>query len=409
MFEYYGNALCVRANWLDKIGVISLANMRKLFERDQVKRSKNGGGLGGYAWYIYESLPQRFRDIIEHDLQIDPYEESKVIDFAKYLKHDENAAAFFSNYELEDGRFLSEVNAAAVDEYAANASVLNAIKVIHDKITAANPKINKGELWSRFSSSIHKISEDVRKRYPFALPKTTVALRCRYEACVLEIANKRYKITGYEGLIHSNYCNDHRNKITDAIGDWLMAYKCLPINYSYYELQQLYLEARIEKGWSFLSEGAIHNFLTKPENVRIWTLASEGTDEYNKKYAHTLSKDKNRLFPNAHWAIDGTKLDAVHYWDTTSKMAAVCKINVVIDVYSEKILGYSFSQTENHVDHFIALRMSVDTAGARPYLFSYDSQSAHKSKRMQELYSKVIAKGGQHYNHKVGRKTRSAN
>ena len=49
--------------------------------------------------------------------------------------------------------------------------------------------------------------------------------------------------------------------------------------------------------------------------------------------------------------------------------------------------------------------MSVDEAGARPYLFTYDAQSAHKSKRMQELYSKVIAKGGQHYNHKVGRKT----
>ncbi|CAA0247742.1 conserved hypothetical protein [Tenacibaculum maritimum] len=405
MFEYYGNTLCVRANWLDERGITSLANLRKLLQREKIKRSKYGGGLGGYAWYIYESLPQRFRNIIEHDLGIDPYEESKVIPFAKYLKYDENAAAFFSNYELEDGRFLSEVNQSVVEEYTANVIVFNGIKEVHSKITTANPKINKGELWSRFTKSIHSLPKEIKDRYPFDLPTNPRALRAKYEACILEKPNKRYKTKGLEGLIHDNYCNNHSIKITEEVGAWLMAYKCLPIPYSYCKLAEMYNEARIEKGWSFLSEGAITNYLNKPENVRVWTLASKGDEEYNKKYAHTLSKDKDRLFPNAHWAIDGTKLDAVHYWDTKSKMAAVCKINVVIDVYSEKILGYSFSMTENHVDHFIALRMSVDEAGERPYLFTYDSQSAHGSKRMQELYSKVIAKGGQHYHHKVGRKS----
>lgn len=405
MFEYYENTLCVRGSWLQETGIVSMSNLKFLNCKGKIKKARSARGLGNYALYIYESLPQRFRNIIEHDLQIDPYEESKTIDFSKYLKYDENAAAFFANYELEDGRFLSEVNQNAVNEYTANAIVFNAIKTVHNKVTTANPKINKGELWTRFSKSIQNLSNHIKERYPFDVPTNPRALRAKYEACILNKANKRYAKTGLEGLIHDNYCNNNSTKISDEIGDWLMAYKCLPINYSYYELQQLYNEARLEKGWSYLSEGAIHNYLTKPENVRIWTLAGEGTDAYNKKYAHTLSKDKERLFPNAHWAIDGTKLDAIHYWDTTSKMAAVCKINVIIDVYSEKILGYSFSMTENHVDHFIALRMAVDEAGARPYSFTYDAQSAHRSKRMQELYSKVIAKGGQHYHHKVGRKT----
>jgi hypothetical protein len=405
MFEYYGNTLCVRANWLDEVGVISSSNIQNLKSQGKIKRAKYGGGLGGYAWYIYESLPQRFRTVIEHDLGLDPYAQSKVIPFAQYLKYDENAAAFFANYELEDGRFLSEVSQNAVEEYTANAIVFNAIHTLHNKVTTANPKINKGELWDRLSVSIQNLSKDITERYPFDVPTNPRALRAKYESCILNKQNKRYPTIGLEGLIHDNYCNNYSNKISQEIGDFLMSYKCLPINYSYYELQELYNEARIEHGWPYLSESAIHNFLTKPENVRIWILAGNGTEEYNKKYAHTLSKDKSRLFPNAHWAIDGTKLDAVHYWDTTSKMAAVCKINVCIDVFSEKVLGYSFSRTENHRDHFIALRMSVGEAGAKPYLFTYDAQSAHKSKRMQELYSKVIAKGGQHYHHKVGRKT----
>lgn len=405
MFEYYDNALCVRANWLDEAGVASLSNLKFLSHKGKIKKARAARGLGNYALYIYESLPHRFRTIIEHDLGLDPYEESKTIPFAKYLKQDENAAAFFANYELEDGRFLSEVNQNAVEEYTANAIVFNAIKELHTKVTTANPKINKGELWTRFSKSIQNLDKDIKDRYPFDVPTNPRALRAKFESCILLKANKRYPKIGLEGLIHDNYCNNNSSKISDEIGDWLMAHKCLPIPYSYRKLAEIYNDERIEKGWSFLSEGAINNFLMKPENVRIWTLASKGKEEYNKKYGHTLSKDKNRLFPNAHWAIDGTKLDAVHYWDTTSKMAAVCKINVVIDVYSEKILGYSFSQTENHVDHFIALRMTVDEAEARPYLFTYDAQAAHRSKKMQELYSKVIARNGQHYHHKVGRKS----
>ena len=81
-------------------------------------------------------------------------------------------------------------------------------------------------------------------------------------------------------------------------------------------------------------------------------LAGEGEDAYDKKYAHTLSKDKERLFPNAHWAIDGTKLDAVHYWDNDAKMAAKCKINVLIDVYSEKIKQHVID-AKSHIDRLM--------------------------------------------------------
>lgn len=405
MFEYYENTLCVRASWLDEIGVISKSYIQNLKSQGKVRRAKSGGGLGGYAWYVYESLPQRFRNVIEHDLGIDPYEESKVIKFERYLKYDENAIAFFSNYELEDGRYLSEINNDAVNEYTANVCIFNAIHILHKRVVSANPKINKGELWARFSNSIQRLPNEIKERYPFGLPKNPRALRAKYESCILQKASKRYPRTGLEGLIHDNYCNTNSNKITTEIGEWLLAYYCLPINTSFYELREVYNETRCEKGWPVISESAITNFIMKPENERIWTLPKYGEDTYIKKYGHTLSKDKNKLFPNAHWSIDGTKLDAVHYWDTTSKMAAVCKINVLVDVYSEKILGYSFSLTENHIDHFIAVKQSINEAGAKPYLFTYDAQAAHRSKRMQQLYTKILAKGGAHYHHKVGRKS----
>ncbi len=73
----------------------------------------------------------------------------------------------------------------------------------------------------------------------------------------------------------------------------------------------------------------------------------------------------------------------------------------MFDVYSEKIIGYSLSFTENHTDHFKAVKMAVNNSQCRPYLLTYDQQSGHKSKRMCDLYSSLVAKeGGTHYMHR---------
>ena len=295
MFEYYGNTLCVQGGWLEETGVVSVNALKVMLHRGKIKKARTARGLGNYALYVYESLPQRFRNNIEHDLGLDPYAQSKIIPFSKYLKYDETAAAFFSNYELEDGRYLSEASTESVEEYTANAIVFNAIQILNSKVVAANPKINKGELWSRITTSIHNLSQDIKARYPFNLPTNPRSLRAKYESCVLQKANKRYPRTGLEGLIHDNYCNNHSTKITQEIGEWLLAFYCLPINTSIYELLQEYNKVRCERGWSFLSESGIANFIMKPENERIWTLAREGVDSYTKKYGHTLSKDKKQI------------------------------------------------------------------------------------------------------------------
>lgn len=405
MFEYYNNTLCVRGNWLNEVGVIPANNLKVLAHRGQIKKARAARGLGNCALYVYNSLPERFKNIIEHDLGINPYEKKSTIHFSEFLKSDENAATYFSNYELEDGRYLSEANAEAVDEYTANVCVFNAITQVIAKVVSANPKINKAELWQTITDSVHNISDDLRFRYPFDLPENPQALRAKYESCILDKSNKRYPRPGYEGLIHQNYCNANTLKITKEVGEWLIAYYALPVKYSIPELWKIYENSRSKTGFPRLSESAIQNFLMKPENERIWLMARDGKDAYINRFGHHIKRNKEVLFPNAHWAIDGSKLDSIHYFDNAAKMAAMMNYDIVIDVHSEKILGWSFSETENHVDHFKSVKMAVNTAGARPYLFTYDAQSGHKMKKMQDLYSRLVAKGGTHYHHKVGRKS----
>ncbi|MEI7486815.1 MAG: hypothetical protein WCJ72_05305 [Chryseobacterium sp.] len=405
MFEYYNNTLCVEGKWLVKERILSASSLKKMAERGTIKKERPARGLGNCALYVYNSLPERFKNIIEHDLGIDPYEQKSMIHFSEYLKSDENAGAYFGNYELEDGRYLSEANSDAVEEYTANACIFNAIEKIIIKVVSANPKINKAELWQNITNSIHNMSKDLKLKYPFSLPENPQALRAKYEACVLNKSNKRYPRTGLEGLIHNNYSNKHSIKITKEVGEWLIAYYSLPIKCSIPELLLAYEKKRSETGFPKLSESGIQNFLMKPEIERIWLRPRDGKDAYINRFGHSIKKDKETLFPNAHWAIDGTKLDTIHVKDSANKMGADMNIDCVIDVYSEKILGWSLSESETHVDHFKALKMAVNTACAKPYLFTYDAQSGHRTNKMQELYSRVVASGGTHYHHKVGRKS----
>lgn len=402
MFEYYNNTLCVQANWLSETGVISFNNLKQLASKGKIKKARTGGGLGNPALYIYNSLPERFKNVIEHDMGINPHEQKSVIHFSEFLASDENASAYFANYELEDGRYLSEANSDAVEQYTANVAVFNAINKVIIKVTSANPKINKAELWQNITDSIHNISDDLRFRYPFDLPENPQALRAKFESCILKKSNKRYPRTGLEGLIHNNYCNNHSLKISQEVGEFLIAYYSLPIKCSIPELTAVYENKRSITGFPKLSESAIQNFIMKPENERIWLRPRDGKEAYINRFGHSIKKNKETLFPNAHWAIDGTKLDTIHIKDNKNKMGADMNIDVVIDVYSEKILGWSLSESETHVDHFKALKMAVNTACAKPYLFTYDAQSGHRTKKMQELYSKV---SNSHYHHKVGRKS----
>lgn len=402
MFEYYNNTLCVQANWLSEKGVISFSNLKQLASKGKIKKARTGGGLGNPALYYYNSLPERFKNVIEHDLGINPHEQKSTIHFSEFLASDENASAYFANYELEDGRYLSEANSDAVEQYTANVSVFNAINKVITKVTSANPKINKAELWQTITESVHNISDDLRFRYPFDLPENPQALRAKFESCFLKKSNKRYPRTGLEGLIHNNYCNNHSLKISQEVGEWLIAYYSLPIKCSIPELFTAYEKKRSVTGFPRLSESGIQNFIMKPENERIWLRPRDGKEAYINRFGHSIKRNKETLFPNAHWAIDGTKLDTIHIKDNKNKMGADMNIDCVIDVYSEKILGWSFSESETHVDHFKALKMAVNSAGAKPYLFTYDAQSGHRTKKMQELYSKV---SNSHYHHKVGRKS----
>jgi hypothetical protein len=244
---------------------------------------------------------------------------------------------------------------------------------------------NKRRFWESVSDAVNMLPSN---DYPHSLPGN-------YRT--LERAYIKYKASGYESLIHGGQDNANRTLIKDAIADYLLATYSLPVKYKLPDLMDHYNVERNKQGWPELTEQAVRNFLDKPENKRVWTLGRHGSETYKNNFAHRITRDRSVLFPNALWAIDGTKFDAIHFMDNDRKMAATAKINPDIDVYSEKIIGWDISTTENWLSHFKAIKSAVQNTMRKPFKFIYDNQGGHKRERMQELYDNVVAKDGVHH------------
>ena len=390
MFEFQQNMLCVRSTWLVGQGIMSESNFKLLVHRGKMKKITIGGN-GRKSLVAYESIPDRFKKIIREKVG-DPYASVKNIVFGDYMDWDYNAEAYFRDYVLDNGVHLPEEKQK---EYTHQAIVFNAVKHIAVNVVVQKRFGGKKQMWDRMLEAIGN------------LPETWTHTRYK-NVLSFKRAIKKYEEEGYASIVSGKWLNSNSTLIQGEVADFILAQYCLPIKHTVPELLRIYESVREAKGWKSLSERAVNAWLDKTEQKRIWKLARDGREEYMKNFGHTVTRKRAEWFPNAWWAIDGTKLDLVHFANNKQKMAAELKINVVFDVYSEKIIGWDIAYSENHASHFRAIKMAVNESGCRPFLFTYDKQSGHTSSKMQDLYNRLPAKGGTHYSHKVGRKSSPA-
>jgi len=322
--------------------------------------------------------------------------------FEQYYTIDKRAHTFFRDHRY--GEFQIKLSDELIDEYTMNASVLNTLTFIREnrKEMKVNLTNHVGNLWPMLTQEVN----DFRDIVPHTLPPSQEGLRKKLA---------QYIQVGYKCLVSLKLGTSNAAKIilgNGKNGDWLLAKYCIENKISIPALLKEYDAIREKKEWPMLTEQGINNWLNEPRQKRVWMLKRHGKQDWQNTFGHTLSRDRSRWFPNVYWGIDGSKLDVV-FIDTVfdpktkkevTKKVALAKINIVVDVFSEKILGYSLSASENMSDHFTAVKMAFNTAKCRPYLFTYDNQSGHKSKIMQDLYTNMVAvDGGTHYPHQAYR------
>ncbi|ELY1979203.1 hypothetical protein SL055_001412 [Flavobacterium psychrophilum] len=400
MYQYQNNILSIPAKLLYcDWGLMSYKNYNVMCFRKKLIRTKEGRGKDNEAWVSYHDLPRDIKAVAKEKLG-EPKDTIVVNKLLNYMVPDATAINFFASHRKPDGTSLSDEKQR---EKATNCIILNAIQTVLKSKAGVFGK-QKTKIWENISISVNNLpvynKEDPQNGgWLFSLPGHEVRLKQKYN---------EYLKDGYKTFIHKGEGTENSTKLKGEVADFILAKYQLPNKPTVTDVLRDYETARGDNPtWPSLSEQGVGRWLNEPAQERIWILARDGKDAWRRKFGNAIERSKDNWFPNVYWAIDGSKLDLVYYEDTAgNKMEAKQKINVLFDIYSEKIIGYSLSETENHFDHIAAVNMGMQEAQVRPYLMTYDNQSGHKMKRMQELYGNVIAKtGGTHYAHKVGQKS----
>lgn len=345
--------------------VMSVSNYKKLTNAEKINVVRAGGGAETPALLEYESLPPRFKDRFKL-IWGDPYATIKESMMKNEVETDRAARDFFAGYQFADGSYIPD---DFQTKYVQNASVLNILVEMLNKRKALRKAMQNStaNLWKTIYGTVDKLRENPGH----TLPESRARLRDKIN---------EYKKKGYECLISGKLGNSNTQKITEEGGTFIVMQKRrrVPVM-SDRSIMLEYNRVAPSFGWKPLeSVASVTNFLNDPENIQRWYDAVYGELKAYQKFGY---KFKTALpeFRDSLWYGDGTKLNLYYKaYENGRLVVKTTQVYEVMDAFSETLLGYHISDSENYTAQYNAYRMAVETAQARPFEIVVDNQGGHK-------------------------------
>ncbi len=271
--------------------------------------------------------------------------------FTDVVHPDPEAYTYFSTYKLADGRTLP---LAAINEYCANAAVLNAVgRVSNDAILAhrnSGNSVNVNNIWERVTKAVAQIDLDT---WAHTLPSNSRRLRDKY---------RQFSKEGYACLVHRNFCNQSARKVSPMMEDLFIALYTTRNRHFAKTVRDLYLQflsgsievANVSTGELFdradffdeegsplyISESTTWSYLSKP-----------GSQQVIKKFRDSSIDFNTKALPYNHRHKPEFTLSKISFDDRdlprrTAKGFEV-KCYYAFEVLSGCIIGWSHSRDKN--------------------------------------------------------------
>lgn len=302
-YEIYNNQIGVKTSYLvaDKCAKpesISIATYNAIYK--QISKNKiiqlRRGVTNNEALVHFDSLPHHFKSELVRAFGEPPKEITRHL-LGNYYLLDKEAYEYYCSYVLPNGNYLP---LSTIDEYTANASMLNALAQLKQMRTEMRRKSrgSTANIWDSLSADINS----AKAQMPHTLPENKDSLRKKFN---------EYQTKGYVSLISGKYNNSNAKIITENVINLLngmFAYQqhkptATEITRQYDAFLAGYVDIiNIENGELYnpkdfrkLSESTIIQYLNRWEN-RIATHAIRSGDrqKYMAKYKtpHKMSKPK---------------------------------------------------------------------------------------------------------------------
>jgi len=377
--ERYNGHVCITGSELIKSddnprGIISLANYSQLVNRNHIKVLRRGC-YGTPALIDFDSLPLRYKQLYTVTYG-DPYRIMKDNYIAEHIERDVNAYNFYKTYRLENDKSLPEER---IEEYITNAEILAAINKIVNNRRAMRKALSGSQtgIWESITAAVADMD---KVKYPHSLPSNPVRLREKVKTFLKE---------GYPSLIHKGYCNKNTEKINEDAKWWVLAMWSNMVQRvtSIEHLFVLYNKEAKVKGWKEISSPTtLRNFLYREDIQERWYGYRYGEGKSKEKFSFQHSTRMPSMRDSL-WYSDGTKLN--YFFINDEGKVDTISVYEVMDAYSEVLLGYHISKTEDYQAQYAAYKMAVQMAGHRPYQIGYDNQGGHKKLESANFLSKV--------------------
>lgn len=211
MPQYYKGILCITISEWQSAGLTY-----KQYKNDKQRgylRTLNRGGYGREVLIEWDTLRGDRKDALMAIIG-DPHKKAHRIILNDYIRPDHEAARFFANYLLPDGRKLDQ---EAQRKYLSEACLLNAIRAYIGDIRTRRRSIGmrKGDIYTLAANLLADINTD---KFPHDLPTNPRRLMDRL---------KKYTKNGYESLVHGNWCNRNSRKVNELVERLLISIYCM--------------------------------------------------------------------------------------------------------------------------------------------------------------------------------------
>lgn len=373
--EYYNGIVCVTYNDLLSTdggeAVMKRETLKSIIYRNARLCITRAVGQTGYARIDYYALPQRYRNRFEAKYG-DPRKllDNEIRRRQLTIDTDLRARDFYRAYTYTKNGTEATLIDVLQERYTLNATVLNRLwATLNDRKVMRK---SRGGSMAGIWDTIYAESEELRDLYGHTLPSAPARLKT---------VMNRYQKEGYRALISGKVGNRSAAVITPEAKSYIIALKrSVKPRYTDRQILEAYNKEAASRGWGALNDADyLHAWLGRPEIEPLWYDAVHGelaaSQRYGRKHRTEMASMRDSL-----WYGDGTRLN-LYYREHVKGRGWVVKtmqVYEVIDAYSEVMLGYHISETENAEAQYNALRMAVQTSGCRPYEFVHDNQGGHK-------------------------------
>lgn len=336
--------------------VMSEATLYKLCQRDKrlrVRRACNSTD----ALYDVASLPYKFKvEVYNRYPNLKEQEETKP--FVERIEDDVDAVVYYSNYRIDDGRYLP---LDKQEEYANNCAILNAFDMLireadTEREKQSQSRLKRGDFWQRAASALDRISDT----WVHSLPSNPRSLQRVYRKYLTDEGKN------FEVFVSKKFMNKHTSKVRTEEQCAMMTFLCAHHNnLQNTKVAMLYNQhgAEQDPAWEKVTAGVVARWRSQH------TLEIDGGRLGLSNFANKKAMQVKRSRPEApflFWSLDGWVAELLYQKSTENKKGHRkityhnrMTVVVVLDPSCDYPIGYAVGEHESPALIKEALRNAV--------------------------------------------------